>query len=156
MSTVRVATRADAPRLARMRFDFRTALKPAAEERERFVARCSEWMEAQLAPGAAWRCFVVEREGELVGQLWLQLVEKIPNPSPEPERHAYVTNVYVEEPARGAGLGSALLVAALDFCRSTGVDSVFLWPSERSRALYARHGFEGAGSVMELKLERGP
>jgi ribosomal protein S18 acetylase RimI-like enzyme len=49
----------------------------------------------------------------LVGNLWLQLIEKIPNPTTEPEQHAYVTNFYVTEAARGQGIGTMLLSAAL-------------------------------------------
>ena len=75
---------------------------------------------------------------------------KIPNPTAELERHAYISNVYVTPGARG-GIGTMLLSAALDAAKSEGVDSVVLWPSDRSRTLYLRHGFVSDGSVLTFK-----
>jgi GNAT superfamily N-acetyltransferase len=93
---------------------------------------------------------VAERGGKPVGNLWAQLIEKIPNPAVEPECHAYVTNFYVREGERGRGTGSLLLAAALDWCRSSGVHAVILWPTERSRSLYLRHGFAVREDLLEL------
>jgi hypothetical protein len=44
------------------------------------------------------------------------------------------------------------VAAALEAARLDGVDSVILWPSEKSRTLYARHGFVAHGRLMELTL----
>jgi GNAT superfamily N-acetyltransferase len=153
---VRAAVADDAERLASMRWDFRSEMNPASEDRERFVARCAEWMRVRLEGGGAWRCWVVEDDAGLVaGQLWLELIEKLPNPGPELEVHGYITNVYVDPGLRGRGAGEALMRAALEFCRVTRVDSVILWPTERSRSLYARHGFESPNDMMELVLDSG-
>lgn len=152
---VRAAVPEDAPALARLRYEFRAAERTAVEPRERFVARAAAWMRERLAPGAPWRCFVVVREGAIAGHVWVQLVEKIPNPGrAEPERHAYLTNLYVRPTARG-GAGSALLDAALAWCRDQAVDTVVLWPTERSRTLYARYGFAAAADIMALPLTGG-
>jgi ribosomal protein S18 acetylase RimI-like enzyme len=150
---VRLATPADAPALARLRYEFRAVLNPAKEPEEAFVARCSAWMADRLAPASPWRCWVYERAGDVAGHLWLQLIEKIPNPAPELEQHAYITNVYVRPGARGSGAGEALLEAALAFCKANGVDSVILWPTDRSRTLYARHGFAVRDDLMEAILD---
>ena len=91
------------------------------------------------------------RNGEPLGAVWLQVVEKLPNPTAEPELHAYVSNFYVRPAYRNDGIGSALLRVVLDECTRLDVDSVFLWPSERSRALYERHGFITTDSVLVLK-----
>lgn len=151
---VRTATPADALQLARLRYEFRAAERPAAEPEEQFIARATTWMRARLAPGTPWRCFVAVRDREIVGQVWLTLIEKVPNPGgDEPERHAYLTNLYVR-PARRGGTGSALLEAALAWCRDQRVDTVILWPSERSRSLYARFGFDTSRAIMALSLPR--
>jgi GNAT superfamily N-acetyltransferase len=106
-------------------------------------------MRQRLSATTPWRCWLAELpEGRVVGQLWLMLVEKIPNPAPELECHAYITNVYVRPEARG-GAGERLLLEALSWCRASGVDSVVLWPTERSRSLYARHGFAVPADMME-------
>lgn len=52
----------------------------------------------------------------------------LPNPVREAETPAYLTNTYVEPGHRGAGLGSALVEVAVDWCRKVGVDS---WASTR-------------------------
>ncbi|MCA1817614.1 MAG: GNAT family N-acetyltransferase [Acidobacteria bacterium] len=147
---VRLAVASDAHALARLRYDFRAGRGAAGEGEPEFVARCRRWMGERLREGVAWRCWVAKRDGELVGNLWAQLVEKIPNPSVEPERHAYVTNFYVREGERGGGTGSRLLTAALDWCRASGVHAVILWPTERSRTLYLRHGFAVREDLLEL------
>jgi len=124
----------------------------AAESEAAFVARCAAWMERRLGTDSAWRCWVAEREQDILGQLWLQLVEKLPNPVSEPERHAYVTNVYVREAERGRGLGGRLLETAIEWSRGRSVDSILLWPSEGSRSLYTRFGFRDSGLLWEAKL----
>ena len=48
---------AHAPELARLRYEFRTELDPAAESKEAFVERCTRWMAEELATGGAWRCW---------------------------------------------------------------------------------------------------
>jgi GNAT superfamily N-acetyltransferase len=150
---IRFATPGDAGALAQLRFDFRAPVHAAAEDEEEFVARCANWMSARLAHASAWRCWVLEFDGIVAGQLWLQLIEKIPNPELELERHGYITNVYVSPEARGTGAGESLLETALAFCRVEHVDSVVLWPTERSRTLYARHGFAVRDDVMEAILD---
>ena len=149
--SIRQATPEDAFALARLRYEFRSSHREPSESLDEFARRCAEWMSARLDKDGAWRCWVAEGEGRLAGCVWLQLVEKIPNPtSSEPERHAYLTNFYVVESARDGGLGARLLSAALDFCAERGVDSVFLWPTERSRTLYLRHGFKSPDTLLEL------
>ena len=152
---IRFATTADAPALARLRFEFRAAEHPPVEPDAAFVERCAPWMEQRLQPGTPWRCWVTVDAGRITGNLWLQLIEKLPNPGPELEQHAYITSVYVVPGARGNGAGEALLDAALAFCRAHGVDSVILWPTARSRTLYARHGFAVRDDLMEAVVGEG-
>jgi GNAT superfamily N-acetyltransferase len=150
--TLRIAQPADAAELARLRYEFRSTERPATEPREAFVARATAWMRERLARGTPWRCFVAVRDGAITGHVWITLVEKVPNPGgDEPERHAYLTNLYVR-PAERGGTGSALLEVALTWCREARVDTVILWPSERSRTLYARYGFDASRAVLVLPL----
>ena len=152
MSTkLRAATAKDAPALARLRYTFRSITDQNQENENDFLERCSQWMADRLSQGS-WRCWVVEKENEIVGVLWLQLIEKIPNPTSEPEFHGYITNVFVDESLRGAGLGSQLLNEAIAFCRSYPVHSIILWPSEKSRTLYERHGFSVKSNLLASDL----
>jgi len=147
--TIRQATGADALALAALRWEFRAGRDPAVEPEQTFVDRCAVWMARELA-GAAWRAWVAVDAGAIVGQVWLQLIHKLPNPIGERERHAYLSNLYVQPGARG-GIGTALLDTAIAWAKANRVDRVVLWPSARSVTLYRRSGFARDADVMELK-----
>ncbi len=148
---IRLATALDANRLAKFRYTFRSHVGSHLQEREdEFVERCSVWMLERLREDSPWWCWMAERDQELLGNLWGQLIEKIPNPSPEPECHVYLTNFFVTEAARGRGVGSRLLSVALEWCRARNAHAVILWPTERSRPLYLRHGFAVREDLLEL------
>ena len=149
---IRLAAPSDALALAQLRYDFRSSTGIATEPEAAFIARCSAWMTAHLSDDSLWKCWVVESES-LLGALWLQLVEKIPNPRAEPEYHAYLTNFYLREAARGQGTGSRLLTMAIDWCKAREVHAIILWPTEKSRPLYERHGFSVRSDLLELVLE---
>jgi GNAT superfamily N-acetyltransferase len=142
----------DAPALARLRFEFRTAIKPPAENEADFQARCEAWMAPRLAETSLWLCWLAEREGRIVGNVWLHLLEKLINPVGEPEWYGYITNLYVVPALRGGGVGARLLELPVEECRTRKVDTVILWPTERSKSLYVRHGFVPTHDVLGLYL----
>jgi N-acetylglutamate synthase-like GNAT family acetyltransferase len=109
-------------------------------------------MRVRLGGETHWRAWILETNAGPVGTVWLQIVEKVPNPVVERELHAYVTNFFVHPDERGRGAGGRLLSAALAECEALGVDTVFLWPTSQSRALYERHGFATKDSVMFREL----
>jgi len=151
MTEIRAATVSDADALAKLRWEFRSAQDPPTELQDEFVPRCAAWMRRELSTGGAWQVWVAADRQVIVGQVWVQTVEKIPNPVAESERLAYLSNLFVRVSARG-GTGTRLLATALDWCRANRVDRVFLWPSALSVTLYLRHGFSRSGDVMELKI----
>jgi|SRR6185295_14097085 len=153
--TIRLATPSDALQLARFRYAFRSSLSAVSENEEEFIKRCASWMQERLREPSAWKCWMAERDLTPVGHLWLQLVEKIPNPIVEPEYHAYLTNFYVREEARGVGIGSMLLSAALAWSRTHHVHAAILWPTPQSRSLYLRNGFAVRDDLMELIVDAG-
>ena len=147
--TIRAATSADAATLARLRYEFRASLGDPDEAEAAFVDRCTAWMRTHLESGTRWRAWVAESSDDIIGAVWIGLIEKMPNPIAEPEEHGYLTSFYVRPTARGAGIGTALLDAALGWCGERGVHAVMLWPTERSRPLYERHGFAPPSALME-------
>jgi predicted N-acetyltransferase YhbS len=151
MIEIRPARPSDAEALAELRWEFRAGRGGGpVESHHAFVARCAAWMQKELHDGGSWRAWVAADDGgRIVGQVWLHVINKVPNPIAERERHAYLSNLYVTPAARG-GIGTRLLETALAQASAGGVDSVVLWPSARSRSLYLRHGFIANGSMLEL------
>ena len=150
MTRIRPATSADAAALAALRWEFRAGRERAAEAEAAFLDRCSAWMRHELGAAGAWRAWVVDDNGAIVGQVWLRVIEKVPNPVGERDRHAYLSNLYVRASARG-GAGTRLLETVLDWAAGHGVDRVVLWPTPRSVGLYERYGFVRSGDVMEKR-----
>jgi GNAT superfamily N-acetyltransferase len=153
MIEIRTAAIADAQALSDLRWEFRSAQDPPTEPHDAFVRRCRDWMRRELSIGGSWKAWVAVDQTVIVGQVWVQTVQKIPNPvaDAEAEHIAYLSNLYVTVSARG-GTGTRLLETALDWCRANRIDRVVLWPSKRSVTLYLGHGFSRGGDVMELKI----
>jgi GNAT superfamily N-acetyltransferase len=108
-------------------------------------------MTQHLAPGSSWRCWVAVLGRTVVGTLWLQLIEKLPNPAGHLGWHGYVSSVFVVPELRNAGVGSALLATCIAEAKAQGVDALFLWPTDRSRTLYQRHGFAVRDDLLERR-----
>lgn len=148
---IRVATESDAPVLARFRYQLRSSASEMIESEDKFSERCTRWIQQRLN-NSSWRCWIAEYEQTPVGNIWSQLVEKIPNPAAETECFAYVTNFYVREEYRGKGIGTMLLSEALDWAKANNAHTAILWPRERSKSLYLRHGFTAADDLMQLAI----
>jgi GNAT superfamily N-acetyltransferase len=152
MTSIRLARSDDAGVLAELRYQFRAAESEPVEGRAEFIARCRSWMATRLREGKPWHCWIAEVEGRVVGTIWLQIIEKLPNPVSEAETHGYITSVYVVPAMRGSGIGSMLLETCIDECSRRGVDALILWPTQRSRSLYQRHGFSERDDLLERRL----
>ncbi|MFN2532255.1 MAG: N-acetyltransferase family protein [Pyrinomonadaceae bacterium] len=151
-TNIRFAIPNDAIALAALRLELRSHPGENVEDEEPFLNRCVIWMENALQQ-PHWRCWVAEENQVLVGALWLQVVEKIPNPTSEEESFAYITNFFVSESVRGQGVGSRILTNALKWCREQNVHAAVLWPTQRSRSLYERHGFSRPNDLLEVVFE---
>jgi ribosomal protein S18 acetylase RimI-like enzyme len=139
---IRPARAEDAPDLARLRWELRTSeLETHYEVEADFVSRCAAWMADRLRNPGGWSAWLAESPTAIVGAIWLHSVEKIPNPNDEPERFAYISNLYVRPRYRG-GVGARLLRACLEAAPADAVEQVLLWPTDRSRTLYGRFGFD--------------
>jgi len=150
---VRPATESDALTLARLRYEFRSLFHQVREDEATFVERCTVWMRERLRSESLWKCWIAESQDTAVGDVWVQLVEKIPNPIEEPEYYIYLTNFYLREQHRSHGVGSMMLSEILDWGRSMNIKEIILWPTGRSKTFYMRHGFATTADLMYLKLK---
>ncbi len=157
MIALRRARPAGARVLATLRYEFRGNHAPPTETAAGFVRRCAAWMRRALRDSSRWRCWVAVSHapdmpgGAIVGHVWVAIIDKVPNPGEEAEHHAYITNLYVQPEFRG-GIGQRLLTTAIDWCESQGIGSVILWPTDGSRSLYARNGFNVSGELWDRHL----
>ena len=148
---IRVASEADAAVLARLRYELRSSASEIESEAE-FIERCTVWMRERLSSNSSWQCWIAESDDAPCGNVWAQLVEKIPNPAAETECYVYLTNFYVREDFRSKGIGTRLLSEVVAWSKANNAHTVILWPRERSKTLYARHGFVAADDLMRLQL----
>jgi GNAT superfamily N-acetyltransferase len=76
-------------------------------------------------------------------------------PTRDPKSDAYVSNFFIVPAERNSGVGTKILSAAVAYCRAHHVDTVFLWPTQRSTPLYQRTGFEIPADLLVLELREG-
>ncbi len=150
---IRRATYADAAELARLRWDFSpdevaTGSQTLAEWNTEFA----RFLKSALDSGN-WVVWVAESEGQLIANIWVYLVPKVPRPERFGKRWGYVTNVYASPQVRGAGIGSTLMRSVIAWAEEQGLELLLVWPSLESRSFYARAGFNPSTETMELHLE---
>ena len=114
---IRMASEPDALTLARLRYEFRSLFHEVREDEAAFIDRCTVWMRERLRSESLWKCWIAELQDTVVGDVWIQLVEKIPNPIEESEYYIYLTNFYVRKQYRSHGVGSMLLSQLLDWVK---------------------------------------
>ena len=119
---IRLARETDASRLAQLRYELRSSLHNVGENDAMFLERCAAWMQERLREESNWKCWIAEWQGTAVGNVWAQVIEKIPNPSAEREQFVYLTNFYVEAEYRSKGVGSLLLAKVLDWSRDRNAE----------------------------------
>jgi GNAT superfamily N-acetyltransferase len=129
------ATRTDAPDvialIGRVFVEYGWIWNPAAE-----VPDLLRWTPYEPPHGAF---FVVRREGRIVGSVG---VDRVGDDTAELHR------LYLDPPARGRGLGDALVETIVAWCRERGVARLVLWSDTRfvhAHQLYLRHGFRQVG-----------
>jgi GNAT superfamily N-acetyltransferase len=140
--TVRRATAADAPALARLRWQWRTDERAESRpdlHRDTFCDFFASWVIDHLDTHLP---FVVEVGGRLAGSAWLVLADRVPSVNRPDRRTADIQSVYVVPELRDSGVGGALLAALVAEARARELEHVTVHSSERAVPFYLRGGFE--------------
>jgi GNAT superfamily N-acetyltransferase len=153
---VRLARPADAVSLAQLRWAFKQedeGIQEASPDAARFLRTSESWIGDRLTDGR-WLAWVAETAGVICGNVFLQPVERMPDPHVDANTPiGYVTNFYVTPDHRDRGIGAALLQALAEHARAKSFDTLIVWPSERSPSLYQRAGFHTPAELLELPLD---
>ena len=146
----RRAEEADLPALCTNRWRLRTEDDgdPDGVDPEAFRRHCVAFLREALQ-GGPWALWVAESQGRVVANAFVQVVPKVPRPGRFDDAIGYVTNVYVEPEQRGQGVGTELMQHVVAWARERDLELLIVWPSERSRTLYARAGFLAQSEIME-------
>jgi len=149
---VRSARPADARTLAVLRWTFKQEEHEATSVSPRPLEEAEKWIHDRLSDGQ-WLAWVVETDGEICGHVFLCLVERVPEPYGDNNPLGYVTNFFVMPSHRNKGAGAALLEALKRHAHRAGLDTLIVWPSERSTPLYRRSGFQPPQELLELPVD---
>ena len=156
MITTRLATPADTGTLANLRWDFRTELRleaiPPSVTRKELQAEMMVFLDDAFSSGD-WAIWVAEEDGQVLANLYIRRIRKVPNPVHLFREIGYVTNVYVIPGRRNQGVGDQLMQAAQNWAKAEGLELLFLWPSQRSVPFYLRHGFSKDNDLLEYLLD---
>jgi len=152
--TVRPATLADAPVLARQRrLMFDAIERMPADEGDALEAAVERFIRRAM-PAGAFHAWVVAAEGEIVAGGGLQLRTLMARPGfvhEEPE--GLIVSMWTEPAYRRRGLGRLVVEAILAWGRANGVRRFTLHASDEGRPLYKLYGF---GPTNEMRLSFAP
>jgi GNAT superfamily N-acetyltransferase len=139
--TIRAATAADIPELARLRWQLYTEREAQDEPFEAYAQRFTAFARDAFDRDD-WRAWCAEEDGGLVAAMWLQTVPRVPAPGHgDPRPNGYLTNMYVEPRYRSRGLGSRMLHELVIRCETDGFELVLAFPAPDAYAFYERNGF---------------
>jgi GNAT superfamily N-acetyltransferase len=151
--TVREATVADAPVLARQRRLMFDAIRRMPDDEGNTLEVAILTYLRRAMPAGTFRSWVVEHEDVVVAGGGLQLRTLMPRPGYvnfEPE--GLIVSMWTDPEHRRRGLGRRIVQAILDWGREHGVSRFTLHASDDGRPLYTLFGFSATN---EMRREHG-
>ena len=148
----RMATEVDMEALAKLRWDhwLEGGQDPAVVDQETFLRECALILKQRLL-SQQWTYWIATLEGEIIAQIFIQRIAKVPKPSKMQDAFGYVTNVHTKAAYRGQGVGSKLLAQVQAWAKEQDLEFLILWPSEESVSFYERAGF-APGEAVEYSV----
>lgn len=152
----RLADESDINSLAEMRYEFETN----GEEvnvltlRDEFIKECTTFLRIGIKNGS-WACWIAEDKGEIIANIYVNRIRKVPKPQKIFAEIGYVTNVYTKADYRDKGIGTQLLKSVKEWATTDGIELLFVWPSKKSVGFYKKEGFSMHNDIMELTCNEG-
>jgi GNAT superfamily N-acetyltransferase len=145
---VRKATLKDLPQVTSLRLQW-GASRGFTGDTADFAGQLRAWWERQDDSRVFWLAY----EDDLaIGMANLAVFERMPLVGVPNGRWGYLGNVWVNPAQRRRGVATALMTAAIDWCRAGSFQRIVLNPSEMSVPLYLGLGFRPADELMRLDL----
>lgn len=146
---IKVATPDDVGGLASLRYQWRAGER--GEEGLSFSAFAEAflpWMELHAASHVP---FLGTEGAEPIAMGWLAIIDRVPGPEHFERRSGYLQSIYVTEPRRSLGVGTALVEFMIGHARGLNLQYLAVHPSDASYSLYRRFGFTESQRVLELR-----
>ncbi len=105
------------------------------------AVRFLPWVKAKMLAGQYLAWLAIADDGRVAAGAGLWLMDWPPHMVGSGVR-GNILNVYTEHDFRRQGLARKVTVAAMDWCKASGVNCVILHASEDGRPLYEALGFE--------------
>jgi GNAT superfamily N-acetyltransferase len=110
------------------------------------AAKCHTWLLTRMTREEYLAWLAIAPDGSIVAGTGLWLMDWPPHMIGAGPR-GNILNVYTEVEFRRRGLAGELMKAAMQWCRSNGVDVVVLHASPDGRRLYESMGFVGTNEM---------
>jgi GNAT superfamily N-acetyltransferase len=138
----------DLPQVTSLRLQWGASRGSSGDPKE-FAEQLRAWWERQGDSRVFWLAF----EDDLaIGMANLAVLERMPLVGAPGGRWGYLGNVWVDPAQRRRGVATALMSAAIDWCRAGSFQRIVLNPSEMSVPMYSALGFRPADQLMRLDL----
>ena len=150
----RKATDKDISRLSKMRWEFQTMNEGSDTiwSEEKFVKSCEAFY-LNIIKSVNWIFWIAEEEGKIISHVTIHIINNIPSPNRLINKWGYLTNSYTEKEYRNKGICSELIKKAIEEAKLNDIETLIVWPSNKSLQFYKRAGFTDINCIMELPIE---
>lgn len=143
----------DIRELSKMRWEFQTESNEhdTTWSKEKFIDYCEDFY-INVIDSSNWLFWVAEDNDKIVSHVFIHIINNIPSPNRLINKWGYLTNSYTKKPYRNQGVGSKLIEYAIKDVKSNDIETLIVWPSDKSFQFYKRSGFTENNYIMELPI----
>jgi len=150
----RLATKNDIEALANLRWEFKIdeSYEIDVDVKDIFIKECSEFLLDGIENNT-WVYWVAEDDEEIISNIYVNIIKKVPKPHKLDGKIGYMTNVYTVPSYRNKGIGRELLKKVKEWSENSDIELLIVWPSERAINFYESEGFASNNDILELLLQ---
>ena len=150
----RKATGDDTSELSKMRWEFQTESNENKTiwTKEKFIEFC-EVFYVNIIDSTNWLFWVAEDNDKIISHVSVHIINNIPSPNRLINKWGYLTNSYTKKEYRNQGVGSKLIEHAIKDVKSNDIETLIVWPSDKSFQFYKRTGFTENNCIMEFPID---